>query len=177
MLQRRFHYNQDYTKKSVDGKKSFNNDIYYCSDGVGIHIFCVYSHDTPNEYGKNERWRGKREKRERVTRALSCVYHQRERNVRRRQPAGRFFISLLLGRWYKTIENQSRYFTITLLLAQSMIDHITHCIDNKIRFSRRYGAVGTIRVREPAFEADCCSSLSSLHARCAQPLCCTVRAV
>jgi hypothetical protein len=62
MLQRRFHYNQDYTKKSVDGKKSFNNDIYYCSDGVGIHIFCVYSHDTPNEYGKNERWRGKREK-------------------------------------------------------------------------------------------------------------------
>jgi hypothetical protein len=157
--------------------KSHSTTTYIIAAMVLGFIFFVFTVTTPPTSMGKTRDGGEREKKGKESQELFLACIIRERECHRRQPAGRFFISVLFGRWYKTIENQSRYFTITLLLAQSMIDHITHRIDNKIRFSRRYGAVGTIRVREPAFEADCCSSLGSLHARCAQPLCCTVRAV
>jgi len=49
-----FHYNQEYTKEKFGRwEKSFNNDIYYCSDGVGKKLFL--SRVTINQDGKEEK--------------------------------------------------------------------------------------------------------------------------
>ena len=68
--------------------------FYVVKEG-SIHIskkivFIFYARVTINKDGKEE----KKKRREESMKDNSCVYHQRE-NCRRRQPAGRFFVSLL----------------------------------------------------------------------------------